>query len=166
MFSARRSASSTKAPLVILATSSPELARNRGQLQTLSQPKAPRSGCWSTVPKKNRTRMVPTKPGRAAGKSSNHGNTNRRISRKKTAQSRYLLKKTSDSQSRSRYESTAQLSRKRPRWNRPFYRYGGHIELIRFRKYYRMPRGHEHISFVFSSAFRDIFSQSFLRIRL
>ena len=27
-----------------------------------------------------------------------------------------------------------------------------------------MPRGHEHISFVFSSAFRDIFSQSFLRI--
>ena len=29
-----------------------------------------------------------------------------------------------------------------------------------------MSRGHEHISFVFSSAFRDIFSQSFLRIRL
>ena len=28
-----------------------------------------------------------------------------------------------------------------------------------------MPRGHEHISFVFSSAFRDIFSLSFLRIR-
>ena len=50
--------------------------------------------------------------------------------------------------------------------NRPFYRYGGHIELIRFKDYYRMPRGHEHISFVFSSAFRDIFSQSFLRIRL
>ena len=42
--------------------------------------------------------------------------------------------------------------------NRPFYRYGGHIELIRFEEYYRMPRGHEHISFVFSSAFRDIFS--------
>ena len=41
---------------------------------------------------------------------------------------------------------------------RPFYRYGGHIELIRFEEYYRMPRGHEHISFVFSSAFRDIFS--------
>ena len=40
---------------------------------------------------------------------------------------------------------------------RPFYRYGGHIELIRFKEYYRMPRGHEHISFVFSSAFRDIF---------
>ena len=42
--------------------------------------------------------------------------------------------------------------------NRAFYRYGGHIELIRFKEYYRMPRGHEHISFVFSSAFRDIFS--------
>ena len=33
--------------------------------------------------------------------------------------------------------------------NRPFYRYGGHIELIQFKEYYRMPRGHEHISFVF-----------------
>ena len=46
--------------------------------------------------------------------------------------------------------------------NRPFYRYGGHIELIRFKEYYRMPRGHEHISFVFLSAFRDIFCYSFL----
>ena len=42
--------------------------------------------------------------------------------------------------------------------NRPFYRYSGHIELIRFKEYYRMPREHEHISFVFASAFRDIFS--------
>ena len=42
--------------------------------------------------------------------------------------------------------------------NRPFYRYGSHIELIGFKEYYRMPRGHEHMSFVFSSAFRDIFS--------
>ena len=25
--------------------------------------------------------------------------------------------------------------------NRPFYRYGGHIELIPFNEYYRMPRG-------------------------
>ena len=40
--------------------------------------------------------------------------------------------------------------------NRPFYRYGGHIELIQFKEYYRMPRGHEHISLVFWSAFRDI----------
>ena len=50
--------------------------------------------------------------------------------------------------------------------NRPFYQYGGHIELIRFKEYYRMPRGYEHFSFVFSSAFPDIFSLSFLRIRL
>ena len=42
--------------------------------------------------------------------------------------------------------------------NRPFYRYGSHIDLIRLKEYYRMPRGHEHISFVLSSAFRDIFS--------
>ena len=26
--------------------------------------------------------------------------------------------------------------------NTPFYRYGGHIEFIRFKEYYRMPRGH------------------------
>ena len=48
--------------------------------------------------------------------------------------------------------------------NRHFYRYGGHIELSRFKEYYRMPGGHEHISFVFPSAFQDIFSLSFLRI--
>ena len=46
--------------------------------------------------------------------------------------------------------------------NGPFYRYGGHIELIRFKEYYRMPRGHEHISFVFSSAFLGIFLKVFL----
>ena len=46
--------------------------------------------------------------------------------------------------------------------NRPFYRYGGHIELIRFKECYRMPRGHEHISFVFSSAFRTFFVEVFL----
>ena len=34
--------------------------------------------------------------------------------------------------------------------NTPFYRYGGHID--------SMSRGHEHISFAFLSAFRDIFS--------
>ena len=43
---------------------------------------------------------------------------------------------------------------------------GGHIELTRFKEYNRMPRGHENILFIFSSAFRDIFSLSFLRIRL
>ena len=26
--------------------------------------------------------------------------------------------------------------------NRPFYRYGGHIEFTRFKEYYGMPRGH------------------------
>ena len=26
--------------------------------------------------------------------------------------------------------------------NRPFYRYGSHIEFIRFKEYYGMPRGH------------------------
>ena len=45
--------------------------------------------------------------------------------------------------------------------NRPFYRYGGHIELIRIKEYYRTPRGHEHSSFVFSSPFRDIFFLKF-----
>ena len=45
--------------------------------------------------------------------------------------------------------------------NRPFYRSGGHVELIRFKEYYRMPWGQEHISFVFSSAFREIFCQWF-----
>ena len=39
--------------------------------------------------------------------------------------------------------------------NRPFYPYGGHIELIRFKEYYRMPRGHKRIPFVFPSASRD-----------
>ena len=29
--------------------------------------------------------------------------------------------------------------------NRHFYRYGGHIELIRFKEYYRMGRGHERL---------------------
>ena len=27
--------------------------------------------------------------------------------------------------------------------NRPFYQYGDHIELMRFKEYYGMPRGHE-----------------------
>ena len=46
--------------------------------------------------------------------------------------------------------------------NRPFYRYGGHIELHRFKEYCTMPRGHEHISFVFPSAFRTFFLKVFL----
>ncbi|CAH3197591.1 unnamed protein product, partial [Porites evermanni] len=35
--------------------------------------------------------------------------------------------------------------------NRPFYRYSGHIELIQFKEYYRMPRGHEQILFALES---------------
>ena len=50
----------------------------------------------------------------------------------------FLFKRTSKSQS-----SLFTLA------NRPFYRYGGHIELIRFKKYFRMPRGHEHIICIF-----------------
>ena len=46
--------------------------------------------------------------------------------------------------------------------NGPFYQYGGHIELIQFKEYYRMPSGHEHISVVFLSTFRDIFLKVFL----
>ena len=46
--------------------------------------------------------------------------------------------------------------------NRPFYRYDGHIELIRFKEYYRMPRGHEHILFVCTSAFGTFFLKVFL----
>ena len=33
------------------------------------------------------------------------------------------------------------------RFNGPFYRYGGHIESIRFNEYYGMPRRHEHAPF-------------------
>ena len=49
-----------------------------------------------------------------------------------------------------------------PRNNRPFYQYGGHIELIRFKEYYRMPRGHEQISFVFRALFGTFFRKVFL----
>ena len=28
--------------------------------------------------------------------------------------------------------------------SRPFYRYGSHIELLRFKEYYVLPMGHEH----------------------
>ena len=53
--------------------------------------------------------------------------------------------------------------------NRPFYRYGGHIELISFKGYYRMPRGHEFdliYSFGIYARFPGTFSQRFLRICL
>ena len=44
--------------------------------------------------------------------------------------------------------------------NRPFYRYSGHIELIQFKEYYRMARGHEHIYF------RALFGTFFLKVFL
>ena len=48
--------------------------------------------------------------------------------------------------------------------NRPFYRYGGHIEFIRFKEYDRMPRGHEHISFVFRALLGTFFRKVFLEL--
>ena len=57
--------------------------------------------------------------------------------------------------------------------NRPFYRYGGHSELIRFKEYYGMPRGGgadmsriRYARSVFTRAFRANFSSSFPRKRL
>ena len=52
--------------------------------------------------------------------------------------------------------------------NRPFYRYDGHIELIRFKEYYGMPKGHERdstysLSIYAPFNFRANFSQSFPR---
>ena len=42
--------------------------------------------------------------------------------------------------------------------NRPFYQYGGHIELIGYKEYYGMPTGHRELL----SLFRPIFLQVFL----
>ena len=54
--------------------------------------------------------------------------------------------------------------------NRPFYRCGGHIELIGFKKYYGMPRGDwarsDILATVFLRAFWANFSLSFPRKRL
>ena len=46
--------------------------------------------------------------------------------------------------------------------NRPFYRYGGHIELIRFKEYYRMPGGMS----TFRLYFRALFGAFFLKVFL
>ena len=46
--------------------------------------------------------------------------------------------------------------------NRPFYRYGGHIELIRFKEYYGMPRGMS----TFRLYFRALFGTFFLKVFL
>ena len=44
-------------------------------------------------------------------------------------------------------------------FNRPFYRYGGHIELLRFKEDYGMPRGHEHDPFTRSVLTRAVLGQ-------
>ena len=50
--------------------------------------------------------------------------------------------------------------------NRPFYRYGGHIELIGFNEYYGMPRAHEH-DLVYSHQYlRALFGPIFLKVFL
>ena len=46
--------------------------------------------------------------------------------------------------------------------NRPFYRYGGHIELIGFKEYYGMPRGHEHDPMYSHQYLRGLFEPIFL----
>ena len=46
--------------------------------------------------------------------------------------------------------------------NRPFYRYGGHIELIRFKEYYRMPRGMSTFRLYFRALFGTFFVKVFL----
>ena len=45
--------------------------------------------------------------------------------------------------------------------NRPFYRYGGHIELIRFKEYYGMPRGRMSMIRYTRSAFTRVFRANF-----
>ena len=42
------------------------------------------------------------------------------------------------------FEGTTGVYERIYRFNGPFYRYGGHIESIRFNEYYGMPRGDEH----------------------
>ena len=53
--------------------------------------------------------------------------------------------------------------------NTPYYQYGGHIELLGFKEYYGMPRGHEHdpmYSHQYLCAFPANFPLSFPRKRL
>ena len=47
-------------------------------------------------------------------------------------------------------------------YNRPFYRYGGHIELIGFNEYYGMSRGHEHDLIYSHQYLRALFGPIFL----
>ena len=90
------------------------LARNRGQLWTLSWPKAPRSGCWSTVPSKNQMRMVPTKLGRVAEKHEEPWEYQWTNKYKRNDVSVTLPAKNDEQQP---VEVDVGVSRKRPRWN-------------------------------------------------
>ena len=56
----------------------------------------------------------------------------------------------------------AHVSRVRLPFHRPFYRYGGHIELIGFKEYYGMPRGHEHDPIYSHQYLRALFGPIFL----
>ena len=47
--------------------------------------------------------------------------------------------------------------------NRPFYRYGGHIALVKFKEYYEMPRWHEHDPIYSLSIYASVSGQFFLR---
>ena len=47
--------------------------------------------------------------------------------------------------------------------NRPFYRYGSHIELIGFKEYYGMPRGHEDDPVYLNEYLRALFGQFFFK---
>ena len=47
--------------------------------------------------------------------------------------------------------------------NRPFYRYGGHIEFIRFKEYYGMPRGMRAIQYTCISIYVRFSGQFFFK---
>ena len=49
--------------------------------------------------------------------------------------------------------------------SRPFYQYGGHIELVQFKEYYRMPGGGGGTS-TFRLYFRVVFRTFFLKVFL
>ena len=46
--------------------------------------------------------------------------------------------------------------------NKPFYRYGGHIELIGFKDCYGMPKGHEDDPVYLKQYLRALFGSNFL----
>ena len=50
--------------------------------------------------------------------------------------------------------------------NKPFYRYSGHIEFIRFKEYYGMPRGHDHDPIYSHQYLRALFGPIFLYVFL